>query len=76
MFEQSTVFHKAAIQYVYNVYYLETSSMCIFNPVEKQSGIGFIVDALFGNFVYLHGTAYKLCIDTFWKSAILNIATE
>ena len=28
--------------------------MCIFNAVKKQSGIGFIVDALSGNFVYLH----------------------
>ena len=30
------------------------SSMCIFNAVKKQSGIGFIVDALFGCFVYLY----------------------
>ena len=28
----------------------------IFNAVEKQSGIGFIVDALFGNFAYLHNS--------------------
>ena len=28
--------------------------MCIFNTVEKQSVIGFIVDVLFGNFAYLH----------------------
>ena len=28
--------------------------MCIFNAVKKQSGIGFIVDALFGYFAYLH----------------------
>ena len=26
----------------------------IFNAVGKQSGIGLIVDALFGNFAYLH----------------------
>ena len=25
-----------------------------FNAVKNQSGIGFIVDALFGSFVYLH----------------------
>ena len=28
--------------------------MCIFNAVNMKSGIGFIVDALFGNFAYLH----------------------
>ena len=28
--------------------------MCNFNAVEKQSGIGFIVDALFIIFAYLH----------------------
>ena len=28
--------------------------MYIFNAVKKQSGIGFIVDALFGYFTYLH----------------------
>ena len=28
--------------------------MSIFNAVKMQSGIGFIVDALFGNFAYLH----------------------
>ena len=28
--------------------------MCIFNAVKMQSGIGFLVDALFGNFPYLH----------------------
>ena len=65
------VFHKAAIQNVYNVYYFKTSSLCIFNAIKKQSGIAFIVDALFGNFAYLHNlyiavrrTAYKLDIDT------------
>ena len=31
---------------------LLTLSMCIFNAVKKQSGIGFIVDALFDNFTY------------------------
>ena len=40
--------------YVYNVFYFKTSSMCIFNAVKKQSGIGFIADALFGYFAYLH----------------------
>ena len=52
MFEQSIVFHKAAINDVYNVF--KTSSMCIFNAVKKQSGMGFRVDALFGNFAYLN----------------------
>ena len=28
--------------------------MCSFDAVKKQSGIGLIVDALFGNFAYLH----------------------
>ena len=28
--------------------------MCIFNAVKMQSGTGFIADALFGNFAYLH----------------------
>ena len=42
-----------------------------------QSGIGFtsILDALHGYFAYQHRyssrTAYKLCIDTFWKAAII-----
>ena len=36
--------------------------MCIFNVVKKQSGIGFIVDALFGYSVYVHSlyTAVEL----------------
>ena len=54
MFEQSIVFHNAAVQNIYNVFYFKTSSMCIFNAVKKPSGIGFIVDALFGYFAYLH----------------------
>ena len=29
-------------------------SMCIFNAIKKHSVIGFIVDALFGNYAYLH----------------------
>ena len=28
--------------------------MCIYNAVKLQLGIGFIVDALFGYFAYLH----------------------
>ena len=28
--------------------------MCIFNSAKNQSGIGFTLDALFGNFAYLH----------------------
>ena len=54
VFEQSIVFHKTAIQNVYNVKYIKTSSMCIIYAVTKQSSIGFIVDALLGNFPYLH----------------------
>ena len=52
--------------------------MCIFKAVKKQSGIGFIVDALFGNFAYLHSlytmvdVAYKLCIDSFWQAAYVR----
>ena len=52
MFVQSIVFHKAAVQNIYNVYYFKMSSMCIFNAVKMQSGIGLIVDALLGNFAY------------------------
>ena len=54
MFEQSIVFHNAAIKNIYNVFYFKTLSMCIFNTVKKQSGIRFIFDALFGYFAYLH----------------------
>ena len=52
MFEQNIVFHNAAVQNIYNVLYFKTS--CIFNAAKKQSGIGFIVDALFGYFTHLH----------------------
>ena len=54
VFEQCNVFQNAVVQNIYNVFYFKTSSMCIFNAVKKQSIIGFIVDALFGNFAYLH----------------------
>ena len=54
VFEQSTVFHNAAVQNKYNVYYFKTSSMCIFNTVKKQSGIRFKFDALFFDFAYLY----------------------
>ena len=47
VFEQSIVF-----QNIYNIFYFKTSS--IFNSVKKQSGIGFVDDALFGYFIYLH----------------------
>ena len=52
VFEQSIVFLNAAVQNTYNVFYFKTLSMCIFIIVKKQSGIGFIVDALFGYFAY------------------------
>ena len=48
------MFHKATIENVYNVFYFKTLSMCIFNAVKNKSGIGYIVDALFGNLAYLH----------------------
>ena len=54
VFEQSVVFYKATVQNIYKVFYFKTSSMYIFNVVKKQSGIGIIVNALFGNFAYLH----------------------
>ena len=54
MLEQSIVFHNAAVQNIYNVFYFKTLSMCIFNAVKKQSGIRFIVYVLFGYFAYLH----------------------
>ena len=50
MFEQSIVCHNN----IYNVLSFKMLAMCIFNAVKKQSGIGFIVDALFDYFVYLH----------------------
>ena len=65
MFEQSIGFHKAAVQHIYNVYYCKTLSMCIFNAIKKQSGIGFIFNALYGNFAYHSRTAYNPFIDTF-----------
>ena len=42
VFEQSIMFHKASAQNIYNVYYFKTSSIWIFDAIEKQSGIGFI----------------------------------
>ena len=54
MVQQSIVFHNDAVQNIYYLFYFKTSSMCIFNAVKKQSGIGFIVEALFGYFAYLH----------------------
>ena len=36
--------------------------MCIFNAVKKHSGIGFIVDALFGYFAYLH-SLYTVVVE-------------
>ena len=35
------------------VLYFKTLSMCIFNAVKKQSGIGFIFDTLSGNIAHL-----------------------
>ena len=57
MFEQSIVFHNAAVQNIYNVFYFKTS-------VKKQSGIGFIVDALFDNFRYLHSLCTVIELHT------------
>ena len=57
VFEQSIVFHKAAVRNIYNVFYFKTSSMCIFNAVKKQSGMGFEGDILFINFPYLQGAS-------------------
>ena len=51
VFEQSILFPNAAVQNLYNVFYFQTLSMCIFNAVKKQSDIGYIVDALFGYLV-------------------------
>ena len=59
------MFHNAAVQNIYNVFYFKTLSMCVFNAAKKQSGIAFIVDALFGYFTYLHSlyTAIELHIN-------------
>ena len=54
VFEQSIMFHKAVVQNICNMYYFKTSSICIFEAVKEQTGIGFIVDALFVDFAYLH----------------------
>ena len=54
MFEQTIVLHNAAVQNIYNVFYFKTLSMGIFKAVRKQSGMGFIVDALFSYITYLH----------------------
>ena len=54
VFELSIVFHKSAVQDIYNVYYLKTLSMCIFNDVKMLLGIRFIVETFFGNPAYLH----------------------
>ena len=48
------MFHNVAVQNIYNVFYIKTSLICFSNAIKKQSGIGFIVDALFDNFTYLH----------------------
>ena len=54
VFEPTIVFLNAPLKNLYNVLYFKTLSVCIFNAVKKQTSIGFIVDALFGNFAYLH----------------------
>ena len=76
MFEQSIVFHNAAAQNLNNVFYFKILAMCIFNAVKMQSGIGFIVDALFDYFAHLHSlyTVVELLTnyDTFWKAAVLK----
>ena len=51
VFEQSILFHNAAVQNIYNVFYFKMWSTYVFNTVNKQSDNGFIVDALLGNFV-------------------------
>ena len=42
------------VQNIYNVFYFKMSSMYNLNAVRNQSGIGCIVDALFGYCAYLH----------------------
>ena len=64
VFEQSIMFHN--VQNIYNVFYFKTSSMCIFNAVKKQSGIAFIVDALFGYFTYLHSLWILVATEYAW----------
>ena len=56
VFKQSIVFHNAAVQNIYNVFYFKTSSKCIFKAVKEESGSAFIVDALFDNFAYLQSS--------------------
>ena len=64
VFEQSIMFHKAAVQNIYNVYDFKTLSTCIFDAVKKQSGIVFIVDAMFGNSAYIHNL-YTV-VEQYW----------
>ena len=65
MFEQSIVFHKAVVRNIYNVYYFKTLSICIFNTVKMQSGIGFIVDA------YLHTYVYNSPLQRFSQDCVI-----
>ena len=74
VFEQSIVLHKAAIQNIYSVYYFKASSVCIFNAVKKQSGIGFIVDALFGNFEYLHNLS--TAVEMYTKFVLIHFGSQ
>ena len=61
--------NNAAVKTIYNVFYFKTSSMCIFNAIKEQSGIGFIIDALFGYFAYLHSlyTVAELHTNFVWQ---------
>ena len=53
-----------AVQNIYNANYIKMSSIYVFKVVKKQSGIGFIVDALFGYFAYLLGPPSNLFFST------------
>ena len=51
MFKQSVLFHKAAVQNI-KMFNILKRLQRVFLTLSKK--IGFIIDALFGNFVYLH----------------------
>ena len=56
------------------MYTISKRRQCVlFNANKKQSGIGFIVDALFGNFTYLHNLYTVVKLNKFWKSAEMGM---
>ena len=73
--EQSMVFHKAAVQNIYNVLLFQNiANLSIFNAIKMQSGIGFVVDALLGNFAYVHNLYSAVELHT--NFALLHFGSQ